>query len=135
MRRLTLFLVALFCVLSLYGQKKKSIQQHRLKAITVYNQDFVDGKGKPIKESFTKYDELGNVIEEIEYDDKGEEKKHVVYEYDDEYNRIKETYLNPKGAKEKIIEFKYQDGLKTEKIVYLPNGKIKSKKKYVYDYH
>jgi hypothetical protein len=127
------FLVIVFS-LSLYGQKKKNVQSHKIKSTTVYNADFEDNDGKQVKESFERFDEAGNTVEEIEYDKKGVEKKHILSEYDDDGNKTKETYLKPNGSKEKTIEYKYQDGLKTERTVYLSNGKIKSKKKYVYDF-
>jgi len=127
-----LFIVAFFFN-SLYAQKKKSIQMHKIKSITIYNADYEVNNGKQIKESFERYDDFGNMVEEIEYDKKGVEKKHILSEYDDEGNKTKETFLMTNGIKEKIIEYKYDDGLKTERIVYSGNGKIKSKKKYVYE--
>jgi hypothetical protein len=132
-KTIVIFLVLAFSV-STFAQKKKNVQSHKIKSTTVYNSDFEDNDGKQVKESYERFDENGNTVEEIEYDKKGIEKKHILYEYDEEGNKTKETYLKPGGAKEKTIEYKYQDGLKTERTVYLANGKIKTKKKYVYDF-
>jgi hypothetical protein len=134
MKKLIILIAIIFCITPMNAQKKKNVQSHKIKSTTVYNSDFEDNNGKQVKESFERFDDAGNSVEEIEYDKKGVEKKHILSEYDDDGNKIKETYLKENGTKEKIIEYKYQDGLKTERIVYLANGKIKSKKKYVYDF-
>jgi hypothetical protein len=127
--------IIVFFTIPLQAQKKKSIQANKIKSTTVLNEDYEKNNGRSVKESYTKFDESGNIAEEIEYDDYGKEKKHIISEYDDSDNKIKEIYINQKGVKEKVIEYKYEEGLKTEKIVYLPNGKVKSKKKYVYEFH
>jgi hypothetical protein len=127
-------LIILFCV-AMNAQKKKDAQSHKIKSTTVYNEDYEDNKGKPVKESVEKFDVVGNTIEEIEYDKGGKEKKHILYEYDNDGNKTKETYLKADGTKEKVIEYKYVEGVKTERIVYQPVGKLKSKKRYVYEYH
>jgi hypothetical protein len=134
MKRLLFLFIVVFCINPLYGQKKKSVQSHKIKSTTVYNADFEDNNGKQIKESFERFDDSGNTVEEIEYDKKGIEKKHILSEYDDDGNKTKETYLNENGSKEKMITYKYQDGLKTERIVYNADGKVKSKKKYIYEF-
>ena len=134
MKNLIIALAVIFCVMPMYGQKKKNVQSHKIKSTTVYNEDYDANNGKPVKDSYERFDESGNTLEEIEYDKKGIETHHIQYEYDDEGNKTKETYLKPNGSKEKIIEYKYQDGLRTERIVYTANGKIKSKKKYIYDF-
>jgi hypothetical protein len=135
MRYLSILTLSVIVALPLFSQKKKSIQANQIKSTTVYQEDYEKNNGRSVKEFYTKFDESGNIIEEIEYDDYGKEKNHTLYEYDENDNKIKEISLSPKGAKEKVIEYKYNEGFKTEKIVYLPNGKIKSKKKYVYEYH
>jgi hypothetical protein len=116
------------------AQKKKEAKLNRIQTTTEYEEDYVKNNGRSVKNSYTKFDEMGNVLEEIEYDDYGKEKKHVIYEYDEDDNKIKETYLSPKGTKDKVIEYKYENGLKKEKIVYGANGKVVLKKKYVYTF-
>jgi hypothetical protein len=135
MKQLSILIVSLLMVVPVFSQKKKSVQANKIKSTTVFQEDYEKNNGRSVKELYTKFDEAGNVIEEIEYDDYGKVKSHVQYEYDDYDNKTKEIYFSPKGAKDKVIEYKYEDGLKTEKIVYLPNGKVKSKKKYTYEFH
>lgn len=131
-----LLVIAILTIsLSAFSQKKEAIKDFKLKSTTVYSEEYEDSKGLPVKESYNAFDVNGNLLEEIEYDNNGKEKKHITYEYDAQGNKIKETHLKPNGSKDKIIEYKYQSGLKFEKIVYNGNGKIKSKKKYLYEFH
>jgi hypothetical protein len=135
MKTLLLSLIFGFMVVAVSGQKKKDIQSHKIKSITVTNEGADKPKGKPVLDMVTKYDESGNTIEEIEYDESGKVKKHIKSEFDEDGNKIKETEFKPDGTKDKIFEYKYRDGLKIERISYLPNGKVKSRKKYTYEYH
>lgn len=121
-------------VQTLHAQKKKTVIEKQIRAVTVYNEDYEKNNGRPVKDSYTRYDEQGNVLEEIEYDEYGKERKHVLYEYDSEGNKTKETNLTPKGTKASVIEYKYENGLRKEKIVYNSSGKIVLRKKYVYEF-
>jgi uncharacterized protein YxeA len=134
MKKVIVALLVIVFSISLYAQKKKNVQTHKIKSTTVYNADFEDNDGKQVKESYMRFDDSGNTVEEVEYDKKGAEKKHILYEYDADGNKIRETYFKTNGSKEKIIEFKYQDSLRIERTVYFGNGKIKSKKKYIYEF-
>lgn len=60
---------------------------------------------------------------------------HEKYDYDTNGNKIKEVRYDAKGKISRIIEYKYQGNLKTERIDYYPNGKVKSRKTYVYQIH
>jgi hypothetical protein len=135
MKKILISFTLCFLVLTAYSQKKKDIQSHKIKSITVTNEGADKPKGKPVLDMVTKYDESGNTIEEIEYDESGKVKKHIKSEFDEDGNKIKETEFKPDGTKDKIFEYKYRDGLKIERITYLPNGKVKSRKKYTYEYH
>ncbi len=132
------FYCAIFFILitlNLFSQKKKTVVQKNIKSVTEYNEDYLKNNGRSVKESFTKYDEGGNVVEEIEYDEYGKEKKHILYEYNEEGDKIKEIKLTPQGTKASITEYKYENGLKKEKIVYDGKGKIVLRKKYIYEFH
>jgi hypothetical protein len=133
MKHILIIALSFLVVVPTFSQKKKRVQANKIISTTVYEEDYEKNNGRSVKESFTKFDDYGNVIEEIEYDDNGKEKKHTQYEYNDEGERVKEIFLNAKGVKEKIIEYKFEDGLKKERIVYQPNGKVKAKKKYTYE--
>jgi len=123
-----------FSMQPLHAQKKKAVLEKHIRSVTVYNEDYEKNNGRQVKDSYTRYDDDGNVVEEIEYDEYGKEKKHELYEYDAEGNKIKETHLTPKGTKALVIEYKYENGLKKEKIVYNGSGKMILRKKYIYEY-
>jgi hypothetical protein len=157
MKRILPFMIIIICSTSIYGQKKKSVVRNRLKSMLVYEQKYDKTAGKATKDSETKFDSHGNIIEEIEYE--GDKiSTHVKYEYDEDDNliketelntagkatevieykydsdgrKIKETELNSSGKINKIIDYKYDGDLKTEKVVYDGTNKIKSKKTYQY---
>jgi hypothetical protein len=154
MMKIGILVLMMVCAVSVYGQKKKSAVRNRLKTMTVYEQS---EKNKNIKDSETKFDTQGNIVEEIEYED-GKVKKHMKYEFDGDGNKIRETELdnagkamkntefkydndgkktkeielNALGKASKTTEYKYDGDLKTEKIVYDANNKVKSRKTYQY---
>jgi antitoxin component YwqK of YwqJK toxin-antitoxin module len=86
---------------------------------------------KQYKESETYYDAKGNIIESITYK-QGKVDKHFKYQYDQDNNKIKEEEFDATGRLKESSEYKYEGGLRTEKTVYDPNKKVKSKKLYVY---
>ncbi len=155
----TMIIVFVCVSLNLHAQKKRDLIVNRVTAVTETNEDVEEGQ-KPVKTDFTRFDATGEVVEEIKYkndgkfdshftyefDSKGNKKKEISFdakgqkeysvdiEYDADGNKFRETYTNDKGQKEKIIEYKYNNGLKTDRIVLFPNGKVKSKKKYIYDF-
>jgi len=115
----------------LSAQEKKAMA-NKLKSITVYGQKFEKGAGKVLIESVTKYDQTGNIIEEIEYK-LGKVDKHFLYKFDAANNKILETELDASGKKIKITEYKYTNNLRTEKTVYDGNNQVVSKKTYKYE--
>jgi hypothetical protein len=125
-------LILLWPVL-LFGQDRKAAAA-KLKSITVYEQKYDKGTaGKAAIESVVRYDQAGNVLEEIEYKE-GRVDKHFTYKYDAANNKIQEVELDPAGKKIKISEYKYNSSnLRTEKIVYNGNNQVISKKTYKYE--
>jgi len=132
MKWITLLLLLNFLSLPLIGQKKKEINANQIKSVVVNEQKTEKGKSITQKESETYYDTHGNVIEEKEYKD-GKITKHITYQYDNDNNKIKETEIGNTGKKIKVSEYKYHGNLKTEKTVFDGNGKVKSKKTYIYE--
>jgi antitoxin component YwqK of YwqJK toxin-antitoxin module len=118
--------------LLLSAQDKKAIA-NKLKSITVHEQKYEKGEaGKVLVESVTKYDQAGNVVEEIEYK-QGKVDKHMTYQYDADNNKILETELDAAGKKIKVTTYKYTNKLRTEKIEYDGNRQLLSKKTYKYE--
>lgn len=133
MKKIIIFLMILIWPLLLSAQEKNAIV-HKLKSVTVSEQKFEKGvAGKAMPESVTRYDQAGNLIEEIEYKE-GKVDKHFTYKYDAANNKIQEIEMDPSGKKIKISEYKYNsNNLRTEKIVYNGNNQITSKKTYKYE--
>jgi len=127
------FTFMLIINLNLAAQSK--VQIPKIKSLVVYEeQEAGKGTGKPQIESETNYDPAGNVIEEKQYKD-GKWDSHVKNEYDSDNNKTKVTELDDSGKILKYTVYKYDKGLRTEKLVYLPNQKLKSRKTYQYKFY
>jgi antitoxin component YwqK of YwqJK toxin-antitoxin module len=105
----------------------------KIKSRTIHEEKVVKGVKNTMIDSEEKYDQNGNVIEEIQYKD-GKIDKHIIYEYDANNNKIKETEIDSSGKPKKISENKYVNGLRTEKNTFDENKKLISKKTYSYVY-
>ncbi len=116
------------------AQSKSEAKKNGIKSVTVWKSDCEESKEKKVKESLTKFDSEGNIIEEIEYDGVTEKPiTHFYYEYNSDGNKVKEIEYSPTGKVKKTIEYKYSGELKTEKIVFDEKGVVKSKRHYVYE--
>jgi hypothetical protein len=126
---------ALIIILILGGTMSAECQKIgsnvKIKSLTVTEEKSDMLIKKQYKESEIYYDVRGNVLESITYK-LGKVDKHFKYQYDNENNKIKEEEFDPSGRIKETSEYKYENGLRTEKIVYDPNRKVKSKKTYLY---
>lgn len=128
-RTTILIILILGSTLSAECQKTKS--NENIKSLVVSEEKYDMLVKKQYKESETYYDLRGNVLENITYK-QGKVNKHFKYQYDSDNNKIKEEEFDPSGRLKESSEYKFENGLRTEKTVYDPNKKIKSKKTYVY---
>src|SRR3990172_5642921 len=127
MKKIAVVIMIMAWPLLLSAQEKNAIA-NKLKSVTVHEQKYEKGEaGKVLVESVTKYDQAGNVIEEIEYK-QGKVDKHMTYQYDADNNKILETELDAAGKKIKVTTYKYTNNLRTEKMVYDGNNQLISKK-------
>lgn len=117
------------CFITAEAQKKEP--DSKIKSIVVSEEKYDVLVKKQYKESETYYDSRGNVTESITYKD-GKVDKHFKYEYDSDNNKIREEEYETSGRLKETSEYKYVNGLRTEKNVFDPNHKQKSKKTYVY---
>ncbi len=132
MKQLVIFSILLCSSLVLSAQDNKPVKNN-LKSLTVYEQKFEAGTaGKVLPESVVRYDEGGNVIEEIEYK-QGKITKHTTYKFDSNGNKIQEIELDANGKKMKTSVYTYKNNLRMEKTVYDANNKVVSKKTYKYE--
>jgi hypothetical protein len=129
LRTTVLIILILGAALSVEGQKAK--YSANVKSLVVSEEKYDMLVKKQYKESETYYDIKGNITENITYK-QGKVNKHFKYEYDSDNNKIKEQEFDTSGRLKESSEYKYENGLRTEKTVYDPNKKIKSKKTYVY---
>jgi hypothetical protein len=130
----TLKILLVIIAASVTGQSvlcQKSSSEGKIKSQVVTEEKSDGLVKKQLKESETYYDTRGNILESVTYK-QGKVDKHFKYQYDSDNNKIKEEEYDISGRLKEYSEYKYADGMRTEKTVYDPNRKIKSKKTYVY---
>lgn len=127
----TLLIIILVFGSGLSALCQKPDSQAKVKSIVVMEEKSDMLIKKQYKESETYFDSRGNIIEEINYK-LGKISKHLKYQYDADNNKIKEEEFDPSGRIIESSEYKFENGFRTEKIVYDGNGKIKTKKTYIY---
>jgi antitoxin component YwqK of YwqJK toxin-antitoxin module len=115
--------------LSAFCQNQSS--NDKIKSMVVTEEKYDMLVKKQFKDSETYYDVRGNITESITYK-LGKTDKHFKYQYDSDNNKIKEEEFDASGRLKESSEYKYSNGMRTEKTVFDPNKKIKSKKTYVY---
>ncbi len=128
---ITAISVFVFTISSAFGQNSSTGTIPKSK--TVHEEKMVKGVKTTEIESEEKYDNKGNVVDEIQYKD-GKLDKHYVYEYDQNNNKIKESELFPTGKIKKTSEYKYVNGVKTERLTFDESKKLISRKIYSYYY-
>lgn len=127
----TFLLIILAVSYSMSAVCQKTAPSDKIKSVIVTEEKYDMLVKKQLKESETYYDSKGNVTESITYK-LGKVDKHFKYEYDAENNKIKEEEFEPSGRLKESSEYKYSNGLRTEKAVFDPNKKMKSRKVYTY---
>ena len=127
----TLFLILVISGITLSAMCQKSASDVKIKSQIVTEEKYDMLVKKQLKESETYYDIRGNVIESITYK-QGKVDKHFKYQYDSDDNKIKEEEFDATGRIKESSEYKYSNGVRTEKSVFDPNKKLKSKKTYIY---
>lgn len=127
----TFILIILVAGNGLTAVCQKTAPTDKIKSIIVTEEKYDMLIKKQLKDSETYFDSRGNVIESVNYK-QGKVDKHFKYEYDTDNNKIKEEEFDTSGRLKESSEYKYVNGLRTEKLVYDPNKKMKSKKTYTY---
>ena len=78
-KRAFLFLVTFSLSFTVLSQSKKEIKKNNVKSVKETNTTFIDGKEVTLDVSFQRYDDDGNLVEEVEYNDEGKVKSHNLY--------------------------------------------------------
>ena len=132
MKQVCIFTFILLLPLISSAQDRKAVA-NKLKSVTVSEQKYEKGVAEKILvESVTRYDQSGNVVEEIRYK-QGRIGSHLIYKYDGANNKIQESELDPAGKTIKVTVYTYSNNLRTERTVYDGNKQILSRKIYRYE--
>jgi len=122
---------ALFFMSTFAATSQQKPAPQKIKSVIVYDEKYDKLISKRTKDSETVYDAHGNIIEDIQYINNKVD-KHFQYQYDASDNKIKELELDSSGKVTKTSEYKFDKGLRIEKTIYGADGKLKTKKTYVY---
>lgn len=133
MKKFIVITISILFSLCGYSQTKSQIKEKNIASTTVWKYDFSSGKELKIKESFTRFNAKGLVVEEIDYNKEGDQKERLEYKYDELKNKIEEKVFDKNDKLLKTNKYIYKDELKMVKEVYNNKGKLVSKKVYVYE--
>lgn len=114
---------------------KKEALEHKIKSVSEWETDLRDRKPKPIQESFTRYDQMGNILEVVERNNEGVVTLHERYEYDKDGNKTVEYQLDEEGAVKKKHVYTYSNQLRISRKTYNGSDKLIAEKKYIYEFH
>ena len=115
--------------------KDSKIEKNKIKTIVQNKFDYETGKEVKKLISIARFNDKAQLIEYKEYDEKGKFVKYEKYEYNSDGDKTKETQLDAGGKITKINEYVYVNRLLKERTSYLPNGKVKSKKVFGYEFY
>lgn len=137
MKRITLLLTAIFIASVSFAQvSKKEALERNIKSVAEWETKLKTRKARPIQESYTKYDQNGNIIESMERDNSGKVTLHEKYTYDDAGNKTIEIQMYADGSVKKKHVYTYDSkNLRISRTSYNSDGKIIAEKKYIYEYY
>ena len=114
------------------AQSRKERDSLGITQIEYYEVDYKDSNGKEYLEKLERFDERGELIEEIKYDRDGKVKEYIQYIYEGKL-LMKEIYLDHKGNLEKTYVYEYDpDGLRISKKFFDNKDRIYKEKRYRY---
>src|SRR3954471_308650 len=102
-----LFAAAILLAFHANAQSKKEIKKNKVKMLKESHTSVENGKESTFDVSMEKYDDNGNVIEEVDYDKEGKIKSHNTSTYDKNGDKIEEQVLTEDGKLKKKKTFKY----------------------------
>ncbi len=134
-RFIILIIIALMGISSFAQVSKKEAQEKKIKSVAEWETNLKNRKAKPIQESYTKYDQGGNILDLIERDNNGEVTLYEKYEYDVSGNKTIELQLNPDGSVNKKHMYIYDKNLRIGRKTYNSNDQLIAEKKYIYEFY
>jgi hypothetical protein len=131
----TLFFIALICCgINLNAQSKKEIKKFKIKSATVVVTENTDGKEKTRTDSYEKFDNSGNVTEEVEYNKDGTFRKKESHKYNKNNDATEDVVYDEKGNVKKKTLTEYNTNKdKTTETVYDGGGKMLEKTQFGYN--
>lgn len=121
----------LFASSNLFAQTKAQV-----KTLTEYTVEPRGGKNTELKKHYQQYDTHGNLADEINYGADGKMTEELKYEYNSQNQKVKEIHFTPQGKMDEIATYEYDaKGNKISKNTTDGSGKLKSKKKWTYEYY
>ena len=134
-RFLTLFFL-LACINFAVAQSSKKIKKNEVKSKTEWQYSYDTGKEIKYKSEYVKYNQNGDILEEITYEPDGKIIKRETNKYNSNGDLVENTRYNPDGSIKRKATYKYdKDGLWTERTDYDGNGKITKTEKRIYEYY
>ena len=110
---------------NVFSQSKKEVKKFKIKSSTTIVSESIDGKEKTRTDSYQKFDNSGNVLEEIEYNKDGSFKKKESHKYNKNNDNIEDVIYDEKGNVQKKTMTEYNMNKdKTSETVYDGNGKF-----------
>lgn len=133
MRNYLILITLIFLGLNLNAQSKKQIKELDIKSTTVWEYDYTSGKEQKKVESVEKFNNIGEVIESIDYDKNGKQKEKIVYKYNEDNEIVEEVYYDHNDKIDKSYKYTYEGELRKTKEKFDHNGNLVWKKVYIYE--
>lgn len=135
MKQLIILIVIFLSSFNIFGQKSGELVQKGIEVKRFYEQNLEDGDKVFFLDKEEHYDFRGEIVELKEYSNKGKEiKLWMKYKFDDEGNLIEELELDTKGEQKIRFTYKYSKGLRIERNDYDEKNRLIKVKKYEYGY-
>lgn len=133
MKKYIILVVLVLAAQMASAQKKSEVVQAGIEVQRSYEIDYVNGITQPYLDKEEFFNLKGELIEIKEYKEYGKTiKLWFKYKYDQEGNVVEELELDPKGAQKEKFTYKYEKGLKLEKLTYDAKNRLTKKKTYEY---
>jgi len=127
-----LLLLLIVSTAQLDAQNRKERDSLGITEISYFDVDWLDSDGKEYLDRIERFDERGELIEEIDYYKDGKIKLHIQYVYDGKL-LMKEIYFDNKGDLDKTYTYEYDaEGLKISKKYFDKKNRIYKEKRYRY---
>jgi antitoxin component YwqK of YwqJK toxin-antitoxin module len=131
MKKLSLLILILAGCMIINAQSGKEIK--KMQIITKETWNNTDSKSKFL-ETVEKFDEEGNLIEEIKYNPGKSIRKQTKWTYNENNDKLTETEYDSSGKVTSRKEYTYEGSLRTSRKEYDEKGKLVSWEIYKFEY-